>query len=288
MHGRMSVVCTPTVKGFRESSQTQRPHPRPSRRAAPVGALLFIAVLVGAVSPVACAQELLVSAAISLKDAMEEIGRQFQQVHPGVTVRFNLGASGDLQKQIEAGAPVDAFVSAGERQMDALERQQLLVLGSRRLVARNTLTLVVPAASRIELRTVGDLSRPEVRRVVLGNPKTVPAGQYAEECLRSFGLWDMLQDRLIFAENVRQVLEYVARGEVDAGFVYTSDLLNRPGPVKEAARPPQTSYSPITYPGAVVKASAWAPLAGAFLDQLVSPTGQQILSRYGFRPVAGP
>jgi len=172
--------------------------------------------------------------------------------------------------------------------MDALGRQQLLVPGSRRVVARNALVVVVPSAPRIVLRTIGDLGGAKVQRVVIGNPKTVPAGQYAEECLRALGLWEALQGRLIFAENVRQALEYVARGEVDAGFVYTSDLQNRPGTVKEAASPPQTSYSPITYPGAVVKASAYAPLAGTFLDQLVSPAGQQILARYGFRPAAGP
>ena len=204
-----------------------------------------------------------------------------------MSVRFNFGASGDLQKQIEGGAPVDLFLSAGQRQMDALEQQRLLLPGSQRLVARNALVLIAPAASRLDLKSPQDLGRAEVQRVVLGNPKTVPAGQYAEECLRSLGLWHPLQPKFIFAENVRQVLEYVARGEVDVGFVYTTDLLSRPGAVKEVARPPQSSYSPITYPGAVVGASTQKALAQAFLDLFGSPPGQQVLARYGFQPPSG-
>ena len=245
-------------------------------------ALSLVPTLGGATA--ARAQELLVSAAISLKEAMEEVGRQFQQDHPGVIVRFNLGASGDLQKQIEAGAPVDVFLSAAQRQMDLLEQQQLLLPGSRRVVARNVLTLIVPADSRLDLRRVEDLSRREVQRVVLGNPKTVPVGQYTEECLRSLGLWEVLRAKFVLAENVRQVLEYVARAEVDAGFVYTTDLLARPGAVKEAVRPPQASYSPVTYPGAVVRASRQPVLALALLGLLMSPAGQQVLARHGFQP----
>jgi molybdate transport system substrate-binding protein len=248
--------------------------------------LLALSLALGLASA-AHAQEILVSAAISLKEAAEELGRELQRTHPGVSVRFNFGASGDLQKQIEGGAPVDLFLSAGQRQMDALEQRRLLLPGSQRLVARNALTLIAPEVSRLELRAVTDLTRVEVQRVVLGNPKTVPAGQYAEECLRSLGLWDTLRPKYIFAENVRQVLEYVARGEVDAGFVYTTDLLSRPGAVKEVARPPQSSYSPITYPGAVIGASTQKALALAFMDLVMSGSGQQVLARYGFQPPGG-
>ena len=261
-------------------------HKRRWRGARPFPLLLALSLILGFASA-AHAQEILVSAAISLKEAAEELGREFQRTHPGVSVRFNFGASGDLQKQIEGGAPVDLFLSAGQRQMDALEQQRLLLPGSQRLVARNALVLIAPAASRLDLKSPQDLGRAEVQRVVLGNPKTVPAGQYAEECLRSLGLWHPLQPKFIFAENVRQVLEYVARGEVDAGFVYTTDLLSRPGAVKEVARPPQSSYSPITYPGAVVGASTQKALAQAFLDLFGSPPGQQVLARYGFQPPSG-
>jgi molybdate transport system substrate-binding protein len=132
-----------------------------------------------------------------------------------------------------------------------------------------------------------DLLRPQVQRVVIGNPKTVPAGQYAEECLRTLGLWDALRPKLVFAENVRQALEYVARGEVDAGFVYSTDAAVRAGQVKIAGQPPQESYAPVTYPGAIVAASRQPALAQAFLDLLLSPAGQEVLARYGFQPPLG-
>ncbi len=176
----------------------------------------------------ACAQDVTLSVAISLKGVTEELGRSFMAAHPGVTLRYNFGASGDLQKQIEAGAPIDVFLSAAQRQMDELERQNLIVSASRRAFARNVLTVIKPADSRIDIAKPADLLDARVGRIVIGSPKTVPAGQYAEESLRALGLWDRLQPKLVFAENVRQALDYVARGEVDAGFVYTTDAATPP------------------------------------------------------------
>jgi len=260
--------------------------PRSGRITAPL-ALLFSLVLIAGTPGAPHAQEVLLSVAVSLKDATETLGRQFQRTHPGVTLLCNFGASGDLQKQIEAGAPVDLFVSAGQRQIDELEKQGLLRPGSRRIFARNVLTLIVPGDSRLDLRGPADLLRPQVQRVVIGNPRTVPAGQYAEESLRTLGLWDTLRPKLVFAENVRQALEYVARGEVDAGFVYSTDAATRAGQVKVAGQPPQESYTPVTYPGAIVAASREPALAQAFMGLLLSPDGQQILARYGFQPPLG-
>ena len=272
----------------REGELTARHNPAwGGRWACRLGLVLAVSLLLG-IGSAARAQELLVSAAISLKEAVEEVGAQFQQARPGVIVRFNFGASGALQKQIEAGAPVDLFLSAGERQVDELEKQGLLRSGSRRVFARNVLTLIVPADSRLDLRAPADLLRSQVQHVAIGNPKTVPAGQYAEESLRSLGLWDAVSPKLIFAENVRQVLDYVARGEVDAGFVYTTDAAVRAGQVKEAGRPPQESYTPVTYPGAIVASSRQPTLAQAFVDLLLSPAGQQVFTRRGFqRPLEG-
>jgi molybdate transport system substrate-binding protein len=234
------------------------------------------------------AQELTLSVAVSLKDAVEELGRAFIAARPGVTLRYNLGASGDLQKQIEAGAPIDVFLSAAQRQMDELERQKLIVSSSRRVFARNVLTVIKPADSRIDIGKPTDLLDARVGRIVIGSPKTVPAGQYAEESLRALGLWERLGPKLVFAENVRQALDYVARGEVDAGFVYTTDVATRARGVKEAFRPPDDSYRPIVYPGAVVAASKQAPLGQAFLDLLGGPQGRTVLNRFGFQsPPAG-
>ncbi len=239
--------------------------------------VLLVSVGVGA-------QEITLSVAVSLKDAVEELGRGFMAARPGVTLRYNFGASGDLQKQIEAGAPIDVFLSAAQRQMDELEKQNLIVSASRRAFARNVLTVVKPADSRIDIAKPADLLEARVGRIVIGSPKTVPAGQYAEESLRALGLWERLGPKIVFSENVRQALDYVAHGEVDAGFVYTTDAATRAQGVKEAFRPPDDSYRPIVYPGAVVAASKQPVLGQAFLDLLGSPQGRTVLSRFGFQP----
>ena len=245
-------------------------------------ALALLVVLLTA--PAALAQDVTLSVAISLKDAVEELGRQFAAGRPGVTLRYNFGASGDLQKQIEAGAPVDLFLSAATRQMDELEKQKLIVVASRKAFARNVLTVIKPADSKVDITSANDLLEARVTRIVIGQPKTVPAGQYAEESLRKLGLWDRLQPKLVFSENVRQALDYVARGEVDAGFVYTTDAATRAQGVKEAFRPPEDTYRPVVYPGAVVAASKQAALAQAFLDLLSGPQGRTVLAKYGFQP----
>jgi molybdate transport system substrate-binding protein len=232
----------------------------------------------------ASAQEVTLSVAISLKEVTEDLGRTFMASHPGVTLRYNFGASGDLQKQIEAGAPVDIFLSAAQRQMDDLEKQKLIIASTRRAFARNVLVVVKPADSSVDLSKVNDLLESRVVHIAIGNPKTVPAGQYAEESLRALGLWDRVQPKLVFAENVRQVLDYVARGEVEVGFVYATDAATRGQGVKEAFRAPDDSYRPVVYPGAVVAASKQPALAQAFLDLLASPQGRAVLSRFGFHP----
>jgi len=230
------------------------------------------------------AQEVTLSVAISLKEVTEDLGRTYMAAHPGVTLRYNFGASGDLQKQIEAGAPVDVFLSAAQRQMDDLEKQKLIIASTRRAFARNVLVVVKPADSSVDLSKVNDLLESRIVHIAIGNPKTVPAGQYAEESLRALGLWDRVQPKLVFAENVRQVLDYVARGEVEVGFVYATDAATRAQGVKEAFRAPDDSYRPVVYPGAVVAASKQPALAQAFLDLLASPQGRAVLSRFGFQP----
>jgi molybdate transport system substrate-binding protein len=240
----------------------------------------------GAVTP-AAGQELTLSVAISMREAVETLGRSFTGRRPGVTLRYNVGASGDLQKQIEAGAPIDVFVSAAMRQMDELERNGLIVPGTRRAFARNVLVVVKPADSGRDLTAVADLLDGRVTRVAIGNPKTVPAGQYAQESLRAQGVWDRLSPKLVFGENVRQVLEYVARGEVDAGFVYATDLPVAGARVREAFRPGEETYPPVVYPVAVVAGSRQGALARAFVELLTGAEGQTLLRRLGFQPPPG-
>jgi len=230
------------------------------------------------------AQEVTLSVAISMKEVVEELGRRFMAARPGVTLRYNLGSSGELQKQIEAGAPIDLFISAAPRHMDELEKKGLVLAATRRVFARNVLTVVKPADSRIDLTKPSDLLDPRVTKIVIGSPKTVPVGQYAEESLRALGLWERLQAKLVFAENVRQALDYVARGEVDAGFVYTTDAATRAKQVKEAFRPAEDTYRPILYPVAVVAGAKHSAIAEAYVDLLLSRDGQAVLARFGFLP----
>jgi molybdate transport system substrate-binding protein len=255
-----------------------------------VGAIALCGALVVlfAEIPTVRGEELTLSAAISMKEAVEQVGRRFTDQHPGVTLRLNFGSSGELEKQIEGGAPVDVFISAGEREMDVLERRGLIRPETRRAIARNVLTVIKPSDSRLDLSSPATLTDARVRRIVIGDPRTVPAGQYAEQSLRSLGLWPSVQPKLVFAGNVRQALEYVARGEVEAGFVYATDVARRASGVMEAFRPPEDTYRPIVYPAAVVKQSAHPQLGAAFMAILASAEGQDALARLGFqRGVAG-
>jgi molybdate transport system substrate-binding protein len=247
----------------------------------------WLVTLTSAGVSAATAQELILSVAVSMKEAVEEVGRRFVAQHPGLTLRYNFGASGELQKQIEAGAPVDVFISAATRQMDELERGEMIIPASRRVFARNVLVAVKPADLPLDLPGPSDLLNRRVQRIALGNPKTVPAGQYAEESLRALGLWDRLQPRMVFGENVRQVLDYVSRGEVQVGVVYATDALTRTGQVRLAFALPEDTHRPIVYPAAVVKASRHPDLSQAFIDLLVGREGQLVLRRLGFELPAG-
>ena len=243
----------------------------------------LVAILLAAPT-LAQAQDVTLSVAISMKDAVEELGKGFMASRSGVTLRYNFGSSGELQKQIEAGAPVDLFISAAQRQMDELEQKRLVVSATRRVFARNVLTVIKPSDSKIDIAKPADLLDARITKIVIGNPKTVPAGQYAEESLKALGLWEKLQPRLVYAENVRQALDYVARGEVDAGVVYTTDAVTRGQQVKEAFRPAEDTYRPVLYPVAVVSGAKQATLAQAFVDLLLSREGQAMLGRLGFQP----
>jgi molybdate transport system substrate-binding protein len=248
-------------------------------------ALLVVLLAGGVVS--ASAQELVVSVAISMKEVVEELGRRFTEQRSGVTLRYNFGASGELQKQIEAGAPVDVFISAATRQMDELERAGLVVPKTRRVFAGNALIAIVPTAAGLDVPGPSDLLDRRVQRIAVGNPKTVPAGQYAEESLRAVGLWERLRPKLVFGENVRQVLDYVSRGEVQVGIVYATDALTRAGRVRLAFPFPEDTHRPIVYPAAVVKGSRHPDLAGAFVDLLAGREGQLVIRRHGFEALGG-
>jgi molybdate transport system substrate-binding protein len=216
--------------------------------------------------------ELTFSAAISLQDALKEIGTQFQAKHPEVKVNFNFGASGVLEKQIEQGASVDLFASASQKEIDLLEEKGLIVRSTRTNFTRNKLVIIAPF--RLTIEELKNLDK-----IATGDPKTVPAGRYAQTFLENAGFYEMLKPKLIFAENVRQVLDYVERGEVDAGFVYFSDTLKSNmsvSPINDSL------YPPIVYPIAVINDSQQPAVSRQFIEYIQSNEGQTILKKYGF------
>lgn len=222
------------------------------------------------------------SAAASLRDAFQEIGKQYEARY-GRRVSFNFGASGALQKQIEAAAPVDVFASAGAQQMDALAAKELIDRQTRRDFARNELVVVSPQGDASSVNSFAGLDAAAVRRIAVGNPRTVPAGQYAEQVFNKLGLAEKLRPKLILAEDVRQVLDYVARGETDAGVVYRTDAQAASGSVRIAAAAPENSHDPIQYPIAVIRESHNAEAARAFVELVTGAEGQAVLRRHGFR-----
>lgn len=228
----------------------------------------------------ASSAEVLVSAGVSLKDAFNEIAQVHQQ-RTGVKIRFNFGASGALQKQIEAGAPVDVFASAGAKQMDELNAKALIVSSSRTNFVRNALVLIQPPDAPA-ISSFADLTKAEIKKIAVGNPKTVPVGQYTAQTFTRMNLLPGIQSKLIYAEDVRQVLDYVIRGEVDAGVVYSSDAQAGRDKVKTIARAADDTHDPILYPIAIIKASQNAAAAQKLIDLIVSPEGQSILAKHGF------
>ena len=228
----------------------------------------------------AWAAELTVSAASSLTESFRELGTAYEKAHPGTKVDFNFAASGVLLQQISRGAPVDVFASADEATMDQAEQQDLLAAGSRAVFAVNALWVVVPPQATAAPRSLKDLAGAGVQRIALGNPDSVPVGRYAKGALQAAGLWPSLQARIISTQNVRQSLDYVARGEVDAGFVYATDAQAMPDRVRRAFAVPVSGR--IAYPLAVTRASAQPAEARRFTAFVRSAQGQAILARHGF------
>lgn len=226
------------------------------------------------------ASELTVSAAASLTNAFKEIGQAYEAQRPGVKVLLNFGASGALLQQIAKGAPVDVFASADQETMDQAQKQALTNAKSRADFVRNTLVVIVPADSKLSARKLADLGQPGVQRIAIGNPASVPVGRYTRHALEAAGLWATLEAKTVSATNVRQALDYVARGEVEAGFVYATDAALLKDKVKVAFEVPLDVA--ISYPIAATSASANAEEAGRFIAFVLSPAGQAILAKFGF------
>ncbi len=240
-----------------------------------------LALLLASALPVAAmAADLTVSAAASLTNAFRELAPLFETANPGTGVQLNFGASGALLQQIAKGAPADVFGSADQETMDQAQKQGLVQAAQRRDFVSNSLAVIVPAAAAKVPRTVADLADPAYARIAIGLPASVPVGRYTKSVLEAASLWAAIEPKMIGANNVRQALDYVARAEVDAGFVYATDAALMPDKVRVALTVPTTR--PILYPVAPLTAAPNAAMAQRFVEFLASPAAQAVLARYGF------
>jgi len=262
-----------------------------------VASLLFLFVVgtAGSFALGAATQQsssITVSAAISLKDALDELGPIFQvQQHRkngsnGTAVTYNYGSSGTLARQIEQGAPVDVFFSAAEKQMDELAAQSLIVADTRRDLVANALVLIAPAQFP-ELHNFQDLTGSAVKTIALGETSTVPAGMYARQTLEHLGLFAAVEKKVVYAKDVRAVLTYVETGNADAGLVYQTDA-NTSQKVRVVAIAPADSHDPILYPAAVLRDSKEKAAARAFLEFLQAPDARAVFQKYGFASTEKP
>lgn len=226
------------------------------------------------------ATDLTVSAAASLTNAFRDLAPAFEARHPGIRVQYNFGASGALLQQIAKGAPVDVFASADQETMDQAQAQGRVHAGERRNFAANALVVIVPAQAQAGPHTLNDLAQPAYRRIAIGLPASVPAGRYAKTVLEKAGLWAAIEPKMIGTQNVRQALDYVARGEVDAGFVYATDAAILGDKVRLALRAP--TEQPILYPIAPVAGGPNHAAAEQFVAFARSAEAEAVLARHGF------
>lgn len=240
----------------------------------------FLTAMLGAIclfcAP-AAASELIVSGAASLANAFTEVKQAFEKANPDLKVHLNFAASNPLLKQIMEGAPVDVFASADQATMDKAVAAKVVKPASRKDFALNDLVVIVPKGSQ-KPATLTDLKK--LNRIAIGDPASVPAGRYSKDSLQNAGLWDSLQDKFILASSVRQALDYVARGEADAGFVYATDARHLADKVDVAFI--AAGHDPVTYPIVVVVTGNNPEAGQSFLDFVISPAGQAILAKYGF------
>lgn len=223
---------------------------------------------------------LTVSAAASLQDALDELIAVYQEKIPAMKITTNYAGSGALQRQIEEGAPVDIFISAATKNMDALQEKGLLIVDTRTDLLGNTLVLIGKSGLQ-GVDGFDDLLTGAVRKIALGEPGSVPAGAYAKETLTAQGLWDRLQPKFVYGNSVRQVLAWVEAGNADVGLVYLSDTKIAPN-ISVLATAPQGSHAPIVYPAAVLRRSEEPDAARDFLLFLSGAQADAVFERYGF------
>jgi molybdate transport system substrate-binding protein len=246
-------------------------------------ASLILAISLPLFSPhpvVAADTNLLVSAAASMKDVMETIKPLYQQSKPNININYNFGASGALLQQIQQGAPVDVFISAGKKQMDVLEQQGQLVPGTRSILAKNRLVLIVPK-NVVGITSLYNLKDSKIKKIAIGEPRSVPAGQYAEQVLQKLKIYEQIKPKFVYSNNVRQVLAAVESGNADAGLVYLTDA-KISDKVKVVVAVDDKYHSPIVYPIAALKSSKNVQAGKEFIQFLSGKQAKSVLTKYGF------
>ena len=250
---------------------------------AQVRAMGLVAVLSLGLAVPAHAADLVVSAAASLTNAFKTIAQQYEVLHPDTKVVLNFGASDVLMQQIARGAPADVFASADQEAMNKAVAEKAIKADTRHDFVANQLVLIVPAVTAggtVPVHTLNDLTKPEVKRVAIGNPASVPVGRYAKRALEAAKLWEPVQAKAVPAQNVRQALDYVSRGEVDAGLVFSTDAAIAADKVKVAS--PVPLNVPLTYPIAVTSGTKQPQQAADFVAYVLSLAGQAVMAKYGF------
>ncbi len=226
-------------------------------------------------------QEVQLAAAASLKNVYDEkLIPMFEEKYPGVKVTPTYASSGDLQKQIENGLKADVFMSAGNKQMNALIDEGLVDNSSNVKSLENKLVLIVPADSNANMSSFDDLKNVK-GNIAIGDPESVPAGQYANESLHNLGIWDDVESKLSLATDVTAVLNQVAQGSADCGLVYATDAKST-DEVKVICEAPEDSLKTIVYPVAPLKDSEHVDAANKFVEFLQTPEAQDVFVEYGF------
>lgn len=229
------------------------------------------------VSPV----NLTLSVAASLKDAMQEIKLIYEEKKTNTSLTLNLASSGSLRQQIQQGAPVDLFISASPSHMNILQEKGLIIEETRRDLLKNQMVLIVPTENTAAINTFQDLTKDTIKNISIGQPESVPAGKYGKEVLTSLGIYETLEPKIVFAKDVRQVLSYVATGNVDAGIVYRTET-NASDAVKIVANAPDNSHTPVVYPIAVMKDSKNVEATKQIEEFMFSPEVKVVFEKYGF------
>jgi molybdate transport system substrate-binding protein len=259
-----------------------------NKRILSIAFLSLLILIICAAAPVTSRADdkavLQVLAGAGLKDALNEL-KEIYGKKTGTEVRYSFAAAGILRKQIEEGVPADLFFTPGKKEMDDLRRQSLIIPETGTDILGNEIVLVIAKEKKGVIRSFADLAC-KAQSVSVGIPETVPAGKYARETLKSLGLWDKVEKRMLYAKDVRTVLAYVDSGNVDAGLVYRSDTAAMKSGTLAAAAP-KGSHSPIRFSIAALKSTKRQQEAKQFIDFLKSPEASAIFTKYRFTPLFG-